>query len=32
VVERSKLGAALGRRRMLPNLDAAIERFQGGRT
>jgi MFS superfamily sulfate permease-like transporter len=32
VVEHSKLGAALGRQRMLPNLDAAIERFQGGRT
>lgn len=32
VVEHSKLGAALGRQRMLPNLDAAIEKFQGGRT
>jgi high affinity sulfate transporter 1 len=32
VVEHSKLGAALGRKRILPNLDAAVEMFQGGRT
>ena len=32
MVEQSKLGAALGRQRMFPNLDAAIDRFQGGRT
>jgi hypothetical protein len=32
MVEHSKLGAALGRQRMFPNLDAAVERFQGGRT
>jgi len=28
VVERSPLGAALGRERMFPNMQAAIERFQ----
>ena len=32
MVEHSKLGAALGRQRMFPNLDAAVDRFRGGRT
>jgi high affinity sulfate transporter 1 len=32
MVEHSKLGAALGSQRMFPNLDAAVDRFRGGRT
>jgi MFS superfamily sulfate permease-like transporter len=31
VVERSKVGKALGRERMFLNMQAAVERFEGGR-